>query len=376
MTALSDLTSRDAVLQAIAECDAIGRDEFLKKYGYKRSRVYLLQINGNVYDSKAIVGVAHGKQHGQPLKSRDFSGGVATVIPALSRLGFESYKAEHPAVDLVSSSVYFRKDLRERYGGQLQKGIWTPKEFPVIFIFSGKSGEIYGYQDGWTEDGIFRYTGEGRFGDMEFTSGNASIRDHREQGKDILLFEDLGKGKGVRYAGLFECASWENVTGTDKAGDSRELIVFSLVPTTSEGLSEHQAKTSSLGFDKALSIEELRDAAYQAADKQNQKVSWKTAKRVWRERSDKVKNYVLARADGVCEGCELPAPFKKKDGTLYLEPHHTTRIADDGPDHPMYVAAVCPNCHRRIHSGEDGEQFNKSIKDKLVGLEKSQPTAR
>ena len=56
---LRDIT-RTAVLAAIAEYDRLGQDEFLDKYGFDRARSYLLIHNGKAYDSKAIVGVAHG----------------------------------------------------------------------------------------------------------------------------------------------------------------------------------------------------------------------------------------------------------------------------------------------------------------------------
>lgn len=83
------LTSRDAVVEAMIECDQLGRDEFLKKYGFERSRRYPMLFNGKTYDSKAIVGVAYGKQYGEPLKFNDFTGGAAMVLPALERLGFK-----------------------------------------------------------------------------------------------------------------------------------------------------------------------------------------------------------------------------------------------------------------------------------------------
>jgi 5-methylcytosine-specific restriction protein A len=60
---LSDLTGK-AVLSAIAEFDAIGRDEFLKKYGFGRSRGYFVTYQGRPYDSKAIAGAAHGNVGG------------------------------------------------------------------------------------------------------------------------------------------------------------------------------------------------------------------------------------------------------------------------------------------------------------------------
>lgn len=134
-TKLSLLTSRDAVSAAMAECDQLGRDNFLKHYGYKFSRLYPLRHSGKTYDSKAIVGVAYGKQHGTALKARDFSGGAATVVPTLHRLGFSVSETPHPIASLVKGATYFRKDLLERYGGQLQRGIWTPRDF-LSFSFS------------------------------------------------------------------------------------------------------------------------------------------------------------------------------------------------------------------------------------------------
>ncbi|MGH9768021.1 MAG: HNH endonuclease [Blastocatellia bacterium] len=70
-----------------------------------------------------------------------------------------------------------------------------------------------------------------------------------------------------------------------------------------------------------------------------------------------------------CEGCNDHAPFQKSDGFPYLEPHHTMRLADGGPDHPAHVIAPCPNCHRRAHYAVDAEAFNKSLIKRLSVLE-------
>ena len=57
---LAELTDPTAVNKAMDEFDQIGRDAFLRKYGFGRSRNYFVERNGILYDSKAIVGVAHG----------------------------------------------------------------------------------------------------------------------------------------------------------------------------------------------------------------------------------------------------------------------------------------------------------------------------
>jgi hypothetical protein len=87
---LARLSSRAAVLQAIAECDRLGRDAFLEKYGYGPARRYFLEHKSRRYDSKAIVGVAFGFQFPDegPLANTQFSGGASTVQRKLEELGF------------------------------------------------------------------------------------------------------------------------------------------------------------------------------------------------------------------------------------------------------------------------------------------------
>jgi hypothetical protein len=89
---------------------------------------------------------------------------------------------------------------------------------------------------------------------------------------------------------------------------------------------------------------------------------------IFRARSQAIHKYVIKRANGNCEGCKRPAPFNKANGGPYLEPHHTTRLADDGPDHPAKVIGLCPNCHRRAHYAEDARVFNKSLIRRLAIL--------
>jgi MoxR-like ATPase len=88
---LGDLTDPEAVRKALQDFDARGRDAFLEHYGFGRAHRYFIRDDGKLYDSKPIVGVAHGFQHQElgPLASTDFSGGDATVRAKLEELGFE-----------------------------------------------------------------------------------------------------------------------------------------------------------------------------------------------------------------------------------------------------------------------------------------------
>jgi 5-methylcytosine-specific restriction enzyme A len=253
-----------------------------------------------------------------------------------------------------------QKDIHARFKGQEQGGISTPANGPFIFLFTGETGEQYGYKDHWTDDGVFLYTGEGQIGNMEFVRGNKAIRNHSADGKDLLLFEALGKGNGVRFKGQFSCSSWETKPGADKAGHQRKIIVFHLVPNTA--IPEEPTSISS------VPLEELRRRAL-AASRDVIERSSSEARRSYYKRSQDVAAYVLARAGGVCESCRNPAPFLREDGSPYLEPHHTRRVSDGGPDDPRWVAGVCPNCHKQVHHGVNGADLNKSLQEHLRQIE-------
>lgn len=78
-------------------------------------------------------------------------------------------------------------------------------------------------------------------------------------------------------------------------------------------------------------------------------------------RSSKIREYVMARAKGVCEGCGEDAPFTSKTGDPYLHAHHIHELSEGGSDTPGTVIALCPNCHYRVHHGKDGDEYNAEL---------------
>ena len=195
-------------------------------------------------------------------------------------------------------------------------------------------------------------------------ASNRAVRDHAKDGKDLHLFESLGKGKGYRYVGRFACATWEYRQGVDRKGNQRRVIVFHLL-SSDEGRPEDGTAAPSFVGEP---IDRLRQRALDAASEADERKP-REAKGLYHKRSAVVRAYVLRRAAGTCESCGKTAPFKRVDGTPYLEPHHTRRIPDGGPDHPRWVGAVCPNCHREMHHGADGEEKNELLQQHLAVLE-------
>lgn len=70
-------------------------------------------------------------------------------------------------------------------------------------------------------------------------------------------------------------------------------------------------------------------------------------------RDPHVRAWVLQRAKGNCELCNEPAPFVTENEEAYLESHHLVLLANGGPDTPDNCAALCPNCHRKMHYSKD-----------------------
>lgn len=129
-------------------------------------------------------------------------------------------------------ALYNRKtDIHDRFGGQRQGGISTPKDAPFVIIFTGEAGKSHGYADKWDEDGILDYFGEGQSGDMTMTGGNRAIDRHLLDGKRLLVFKSLGHGKPYRFDGEFIKHSWYTKPDTPATrGPNRNAIVFRLEP--------------------------------------------------------------------------------------------------------------------------------------------------
>ena len=122
-----------------------------------------------------------------------------------------------------------RREIHDVFNGQLQGGISTPAEHPLIFIFSSDSGDKHGYHDGPQSDGTYWYYGEGQRGDQQLTRGNRSVANHVADGKALHLFQQESRGM-VRYEGEYRCENYHYERGKDTEGNDRRVIVFELHP--------------------------------------------------------------------------------------------------------------------------------------------------
>jgi len=338
------------------------------------------RIDGEIgYDPKTVGTGLRLHQRAKPsvyfLLERDEFGNFIAVKDIPNPDGYaQSFKEGEivlpvsPEASLKSfeiGNVYNRKrDIHAVFGGQHQGGISTPKNYQIVFAFTGSSGKKHGYKDYWTDDGAFCLYGEGQKGDMRFKSGNKAIRDHIVNGKELLLFEMLGRGR-VRFEGQFACESWHFSRATDTEGVPRKAIVFHLFPLGNDDPIDLAPN------ENVLTLKELRKLALSAVTSTPERKT-KPSKKSFIERSRDVRRYVCHRANGTCECCGNLAPFNRSDGSPFLEVHHIRRLTDGGPDDPRFMGGICPNCHKEIHHGVNGSQINEELQRTVTAKEAEQ----
>lgn len=358
--------SKEAIVKAmqVFDTELRGQNEW-QGWEQNQSHLYAIDVAGVFYPAKKIVALATGVPVSQ------FSGGHQTtsylekrgfVVKGLLRDGFQS------TLEFQLGATYDRQtEIHSLFGGNHRTGISVSKNYPAIFIFSGETGKQYGYTDQWNEDNsAYLYTGEGKRGHMTLDRNNLAIAEHAKTGRALYLFKSLGKSNGYRFEGEFSCADTFREPQLDELKEERSAIVFRLVPDDSpEPINEADIKEKA---DLPSTLEAARQAAIAACTPGTTEPGQSAPRKIY-QRSRKVTHYVLMRAKGTCECCLKPAPFIKKDGTPYLEPHHVNRLSDGGLDHPRYVGAICPNCHRKIHSGMDGASINQQLKEHLQAIE-------
>ena len=369
--------SRHEILQAVAEYDRLGQDRFLEKYGFDKARSYRLVVDGKTYDSKAIVGAAHGFLPGrEPLAAADFSGGAATVGRLLSGLGFQVTQAASglTAGKLVEQLTALRL-YRSPAGrqpltllwavGRAHRGLarmaeWSETEtalgeflerhgehprphYPVAALYHAGLWDLGGPRpvppahgsapllwfasnqpaNGLPEPvyNLVRYSGEAR------VAAAAAIVDKYLQNADYdALLADAG------------------LADADVADD--EVLVGDVIVVRSP-LEEEYRRLCGIGA----------GGSGRGARLGRPRVSVDVL------RLQSARRAVLLRSEGHCESprCTGEPRDVTDAGHPILEVDHIHDLAKGGPDHPEQMIALCPNCHAIKTRGRTREQLRHEL---------------
>jgi 5-methylcytosine-specific restriction protein A len=373
--ALRDIT-REAVLASVDEHDRLGQEEFLGKYGYDRARSYLLVQDGKVYDSKAIVGVAHGFLPGQrALTAREFSGGEATVGRLLRSLGFTVEVGDITAArlaELLSKLDVYRSDglpalyqpitllwaISRANRGEPRMASWEETVTSV--------GDLMGRYGRPRERPNLHYPVAALCGAglWQLDAGSEAVPNAHGSSVPQRWFDERQPRGGLVKA-VYELVR--------SSVEARTAAVRTLVDTYFIGV-DPGALLDELGLSESLvSVAEMtfsaRVAEYKRlCDRADMFWAGKTGARVERTsadliRADDARKAVMLRSEGRCENpsCSGDVRDVTDKGEPILEVDHVQDLAKGGADNPVQMIALCPNCHAIKTRGKKREQLRGEL---------------
>jgi 5-methylcytosine-specific restriction enzyme A len=309
---------RSAVLRALAECDQLGEEAFLAKYGYGPAHDYFIIHEGKRYPSKAIFGVAHRfiGNRARPLHHEEFSGGEVPVARPLRALGFEVTAPGDRNPNWSRDEVILALAFYMACNGNPP----DKKSAPIL----GLSDEL------------------NRLGRALHLTPGATFRN--PNGVYMKLMNLRSLDPRFQAAGRVGLAS---ASQTDRT----VFEEYRDRPADLEAAAAAIRQTLDL-FDAEL-VEEAEDDGEEAPEG-----ALLTRVHRVRERSRKIiekKKRAVLKAGRrlLCEGCDFDfeATYGPR-GAGFIECHHTLPLSQSKPGRTTKVsdlALVCANCHRMIH---------------------------
>lgn len=308
----------DAVKQAVAEFDQLGRAAFLAKYGFKEARSYYLVEDGVSYDSKAIVAVAYKfvPGVGRALRYDELSGGIAGAVSELTALGFEVVQPPHD-IDWSWDEHILALDLyRKTRASPPGKGSKPILELSAVLNELARRAGVDRTDKFRNANGVYMKLMNFRRFDPEFQA--------------------VGK-VGLTRGAAGEKAVWDRFFDNPSELDAAAAAIRL-------GISDEDVILS-------------HDDDHYEADESKVILRLHRSRERDRKLIEKKKKRVLAKQGVlVCEICSFD--FGKRygeHGRDFIEAHHVKPVStlikgektslDD-------LALVCSNCHRMLHRGK------------------------
>lgn len=366
--ALVDIT-REAVLAAVAEYDELGQVQFLSRYGFDRARLYVLVHDGKPYDSKAIVGAAHGFLPGQgPLAARQFSGGEATVGRLLRPLGFivqvGDALTQDILVDRLAKLRVYRSGgppalyqpitllwaLGRARRGEPRLAPWPQTKHEIGELLTrygrGETAAVHYPIAALLGAGLWELDAEP--GPVPSAHGSSIPQrwfdDHQPNGGLVnpvyVLLRESPEARDAAVSTLVETY----LNGTDATGLLAEL---GLSEPTGSSPAETAFASLTEGQRQSLAQEYRRRCGRADVHWQGLGDKRTTGTSSVPIRYEDARRAVLLRSQGHCESprCTGDIHDLTDSGDPILEVDHIHDLAKGGADLPAQMIALCPNCH-------------------------------
>lgn len=384
--------------------------------GFKRGTRYEVRINGKPYPPKAIASIANELAGGEVLWPQDFAGAwEGKWHTALADAGFKPEPIrEDTILDLLEKYPTYREGPPS-YGSKTGKGsaafIWravgylleegkinlqtstrkvsdavvefrdTVPTAPVISRNLQEVGNALSAWREWHKQESQRNQGEA-WSDAEL---HGAVRAYIEMQQKTHLGEHFKKSayyqrlaekygrspksfewrmQNISYVMTLLGRTWlsglkpaRNISASD--AEKIEKIIAQV---------EGRQLLPSVAFEiKSREVSERKNLS-KPQGSQHPTLSITTISQ--HQRDSAVKGYVLQQAQGKCECCNKPAPFKNSNGQPYLEVHHVRHLADQGSDTVENTVALCPNCHRALHFSAIANELIESLYDRIPRLKR------
>ena len=308
---LAALTSRQAVLEAITEFEQIGREAFLSKYGFGKSRSYFIVHDGTRYDSKAVAGAAYGFEHPSegPLTPDQFSGGEQTVARRMKQLGFNIKRIASQNPDWTEDELILALDLYLRRG-----------------LIGTNDPEI-----------------------VELSELLRSLPIHPNEGRTESFRNTNGVTRKLSNLANFD----PTYTGKPTHGNRLDGEVYNAWATRPDGLSRVVDAIKSGNIEAVFSpTPEPDEEDVEAPEGRLLYRQHRVRERNQGLRGRKIAAVLRATGMLTCEVCgfNFEATYGER-GVGFIECHHVVPLHEAGPGTTRLsdLALVCSNCHRMIH---------------------------
>ena len=303
--------------------------------------------------------------------------GLPYIAQGRNKLYDENAVREHIAnkmegleAGLEIGREYTNAEISQLFRGNEQRGMKKSNSYNALVLLSDHESDNI-YDDYWYGN-ILYYTGMGIVGNqrLDFYE-NKTLNESNENGVTVYLFEGF-EHHGYVYRGIVRLAGTPfQKEERDKSGSIRKVWKFPLELCSKQSYLEQKLIDEEQAYKRAvaqrMSTTALRKKAKDAS--QYSKSSTREVISQVHERNELIREYSLRRADGVCELCHQDAPFKVKD-VPYLESHHIKWLSKGGEDSISNTAAVCPNCHKRLHMLDDPANIETLVATVQIDEEK------
>ncbi len=252
-------------------------------------------------------------------------------------------------------------ELRSEFKCGNMGGMRPSKATNCLVLISDHTKGLY--EDKWFGD-VLHYTGMGKHGDQVLKgNANKTLAESRNNGISVHLFEVLIKKQYIYLGEVILCSDPYIEVQKDVDGILRKVWMFQVHACESSLIIDERTYLKYVEQQKRkakkLSLENLKERAMERGTRAatNRSITSKIY-----VRDQYIIEYAKRRANGKCQLCENPAPFYTTDGSPYLETHHIVWLSAGGADSIENTVALCPNCHRKMHTLNRSADVAKLLK--------------